>query len=164
MKTDQIDQIIHALVRAKDAHLEHANRLMVEHDYNAEFPAADAERFEEAITVLEALKRCTHMAGPDLMNAWAFRLVSLERDQLRARVKELEAHTCPRDPDAARYRKLQGWMSSNVPEGWREVENMAALCAWQDWAAMDAYLDTLGECNVGLMFRADRPVDDGLPF
>lgn len=103
MKTEQIDQIIHALVRAKDAHLEQANRLMVEHDYNAEFPAADAERFEEAITMLEALKRCTHMAGPDLMNAWAFRLVSMERSRLSARVKELEAHVCPAVTEALKY-------------------------------------------------------------
>lgn len=53
--------------------------------------------------------------------------------------------------DAARYRKLQGWMSSNVPEGWQEVERMAALCAWQSQEDMDSYLDSLGECQLGLM-------------
>ena len=53
--------------------------------------------------------------------------------------------------DAQRYRKLQRQMSSNVPEGWREVENMGSLCAWESWEAMDGYLDSLPECKVGLM-------------
>ena len=52
--------------------------------------------------------------------------------------------------DAERYRKLQRWMSSNVKEGWQEVESMGALCAYMSWGDMDRYLDELPDCNVGL--------------
>lgn len=65
--------------------------------------------------------------------------------------KELAEELCKHLDDAGRYRKLRGWMSSNVLEGWREVENMGALCAWQDRGAMNEYLDSLPECKVGLM-------------
>lgn len=58
--------------------------------------------------------------------------------------------------DAERYRKLQGWMSSNVPEGWEKVEMMGGLCAWMSWDHMDMYLDSLPECNCGLMEKAER--------
>ena len=58
--------------------------------------------------------------------------------------------------DAMRYRKLRGWMSGNVKESWQEVENMGALCAWESWDAMDEYLDSLSECNLGLMEKAPR--------
>lgn len=60
--------------------------------------------------------------------------------------------------DAARYVKLRGWMSSNVPEGWSEVERLGALAAWESWDAMDAYLDSLPECSVGLMSKALRGI------
>lgn len=63
--------------------------------------------------------------------------------------------------DAARYRKLRGWMSSNVPKGWQEVERMGALCAWMDWAAMNDYLDGLPECAVGLMSKPADGVPEG---
>lgn len=53
--------------------------------------------------------------------------------------------------DAARYRKLRGWMSGNVPETWKEVENMGAVAAWASWDEMDAYLDALPDCTHGLM-------------
>jgi hypothetical protein len=62
--------------------------------------------------------------------------------------------------DAARYQKLRGWMSSNVPEGWIEVERMGALCAWESWDAMDAYLDSLPNCAVGLMSKAPPAIRD----
>lgn len=55
---------------------------------------------------------------------------------------------------AARYRKLRGWMSSNVPEGWQQVEQLAAIACWVDWQAFEDSLDALPECNVGLMQRA----------
>lgn len=52
--------------------------------------------------------------------------------------------------DAERYRKLRRWMSSNVPEGWKEVCNYAAICCYVDWDSADEYLDNLPVCNVGL--------------
>jgi hypothetical protein len=52
--------------------------------------------------------------------------------------------------DSARYRKLQRWMASNVPEGWAEVEKLAALAAYIAIDSMDQALDALPECNVGL--------------
>lgn len=58
--------------------------------------------------------------------------------------------------DAMRYHKLRGWMSGNVKESWQEVENMGALCAWESWDAMGEYLDSLSECNLGLMEKAPR--------
>jgi len=53
--------------------------------------------------------------------------------------------------DAARYHKLRGWMSSNVQEGWQEVERAGAVAAWMGWQEADAYIDALPECTVGLM-------------
>lgn len=52
--------------------------------------------------------------------------------------------------DAERYRKLRRWMSSNVKEGWQEVERLGAIACYVDWDAFDAYLDELPVCNVGL--------------
>ena len=52
--------------------------------------------------------------------------------------------------DAERYCKLRRWMSSNVAEGWREVENLAAIACYVDWEHFDKALDALPECNVGL--------------
>lgn len=49
-----------------------------------------------------------------------------------------------------RYKKLRGWMSSNVPEGWKKVENLGAVAAYMSWETMDQELDALPECNVGL--------------
>ncbi len=54
--------------------------------------------------------------------------------------------------DAARYRKLRQWMSSNVKEGWQEVENLAAIACYVDWEHFDMSLDALPECNVGLCY------------
>jgi hypothetical protein len=53
--------------------------------------------------------------------------------------------------DAMRYRKLRRWMSSNVQEGWEEVERCGAVAAWMSWDDMDEYLDALPECTFGLM-------------
>jgi len=53
--------------------------------------------------------------------------------------------------DAVRYKKLRRWMSSNVKEGWEEVERMGAVASWVGWDDFDAYLDALPECAVGLV-------------
>lgn len=52
--------------------------------------------------------------------------------------------------DAERYRKLRRWMSSNVPEGWNEVQRLAAIACYVDWDTFDKCLDELPDCNVGL--------------
>lgn len=52
--------------------------------------------------------------------------------------------------DVGRYRKLQRWMASNVPEGWAEVEKLGGICAWMSMEDMDKALDALPICNVGL--------------
>ena len=72
---------------------------------------------------------------------------------LAGRVKSLEAeiagHTA-QEADAARYRKLRNWMSSNVKEGWSEVESLGAVACYMDWDTFDKHLDDLPECNFGL--------------
>lgn len=67
-------------------------------------------------------------------------------------VKELY-YQPPAQPDAERYRKLRAWMSSNVKEGWQEVERLGAIAAYVNWDEFDKYLDELPECNVGLCER-----------
>jgi hypothetical protein len=52
--------------------------------------------------------------------------------------------------NAKRYMKLRRWMSSNVKEGWDEVERLAAIACYVDWNEFDKCLDELPECNVGL--------------
>lgn len=49
-----------------------------------------------------------------------------------------------------RYEKLRRWMSSNVAEGWSEVEKLAAAACYVGWDAFDTQLDSLPVCNVGL--------------
>lgn len=56
-----------------------------------------------------------------------------------------------------RYKKLRGWMSSNVPEGWNKVENLAAVAAYMSWETMDQELDALPECNLGLCAKPLTP-------
>ncbi len=68
-------------------------------------------------------------------------------DELRREVEALRA-------DAERYQKLRGWMSSNVSEGWQQVEQLAAIACYVDWDAFDQTLDSLPTCDVGLMKRA----------
>ncbi len=57
--------------------------------------------------------------------------------------------------DAERYRKLRRWMSSNVKEVWARVEELGAIAANVCWDEMDASLDELPECNVGLCSVAE---------
>jgi hypothetical protein len=52
--------------------------------------------------------------------------------------------------DAARYRKLLCWMSTNVPEGWEVVCQVGAVAAWMGHPDADQFLDSLEEANVGL--------------
>jgi hypothetical protein len=52
--------------------------------------------------------------------------------------------------DAERYRKLRRWMGSNVPEGWQEVEKLAAISCYMGDDEFDASLDGMLICNVGL--------------
>lgn len=70
-----------------------------------------------------------------------------ERDELRAQVEAMRA-------DTDRFQKLLLWMSSNVPEGWSEVERLGAICAYVSLEDACAYLDNLSECNVGLCEKA----------
>ena len=50
-------------------------------------------------------------------------------------------------------------MSGNVPETWKEVENMGAIAAWASWDDMDVYLDALPDCTHGLMSPSDFNID-----
>lgn len=52
--------------------------------------------------------------------------------------------------DALRYRKLRNWMSSNVKEGWQQVEQLASVAVYVDWDEFDHCLDAMPKCNVGL--------------
>lgn len=54
------------------------------------------------------------------------------------------------DEDAQRYAKLRYWMSSNVKEGWDEVEKLGAIACYLSLDDFDKYLDSLPECNFGL--------------
>jgi hypothetical protein len=56
--------------------------------------------------------------------------------------------------DAERYAKLRWCMPSNVPEGRSIVEQLGAVAAWQGWSSMDAYLDSMEVCSVGLRSKA----------
>lgn len=49
-----------------------------------------------------------------------------------------------------RYKKLRGWMSCNVPEGWQKVQNLAAVGAYVSFEDMDKEVDALPECTIGL--------------
>jgi len=75
--------------------------------------------------------------------------------QMNGLIAEIEAELKKPDPepDALRYAKLRSWMSSNVKEGWQEVERLGAIAACVNWDEFDKYLDELPECNVGLCER-----------
>ncbi len=60
--------------------------------------------------------------------------------------------------DAERYLKLKKWMSSNVREGWEEVENLGGIACYAGFDEFDAYLDALPDCNVGL---CEKPKQKG---
>ena len=59
--------------------------------------------------------------------------------------------------NADRYERLRGWMSSNVPEGWDQVKQLAAIACYIDWDTFDTTLDLMGVCNVGLMQKTTNP-------
>jgi len=73
--------------------------------------------------------------------------------------------------DARRYRKLRRWMSSNVPEGLTQVEQLAAIACYIDWDAFDEVLDELPECEYGLcagcssnsIIREDSEIGKAMP-
>jgi hypothetical protein len=69
---------------------------------------------------------------------------------LKQQLAEQPADTEDNRVNAARYKKLRRWMSSNVQEGWTEVEHLGGIASWQGWNDMDQYLDTLPECEHGL--------------
>ena len=69
---------------------------------------------------------------------------------LEAKLSQAEARVAAMEKDAERYEKLRRWMSSNVPEGWQEVTQLAAIACYVSWDEFDARLDALPECNVGL--------------
>ena len=52
--------------------------------------------------------------------------------------------------DAERFKKLLGWMSSNVTEGWNEVCRVSAVATYVSHDEARAYLDDLPQCSVGL--------------
>lgn len=58
--------------------------------------------------------------------------------------------------DGLRYRKLREWMSSNVKEGWKEIENLSSIYTYVGFSEGDAYLDYLPDCNVGLWGDSDE--------
>lgn len=59
--------------------------------------------------------------------------------------------------DAARYYKLRRWMSSNVPEGWTQVEQLAAIACYMSWDDFDSALDALPQCEHGLCAGCSAP-------
>jgi hypothetical protein len=85
-------------------------------------------------------------------NAWVIDRDNLLAGEIRAITAALlreKARADGAEKDAKRYSKLRRWMS-NVTEGWREVENLAALACYMDWQTFDNALDALPECSVGL--------------
>jgi hypothetical protein len=55
--------------------------------------------------------------------------------------------------DAFRFHKLLGWMSSNVKEGWDQVCMVASVATYVSHPEACEFLDSLPECNVGLMAK-----------
>lgn len=79
---------------------------------------------------------------------------TIPRPRLR-RDEEMAAKVRQDTVDAERYRKLRRWMSSNVKEGWEEVEKLGALACYASWDDFDEFLDSLPVCNVGLCFKRE---------
>ena len=77
-----------------------------------------------------------------------------------ATLREKAAEADELRKDAERYRKLRGWMSSNVKEGWGRVTDLSAVFCYVSWQEGDSYLDNLPECNVGLM-QKDAAIAQG---
>ena len=78
-----------------------------------------------------------------------------------ARLREKAAEADELRKDAERYRKLRGWMSSNVKEGWGRVTDLSAVFCYVSWQEGDSYLDNLPECNVGLMQKDAAIAQEG---
>jgi len=101
---------------------------------------------------------------PEAQTARALEDIAQQATELPGHVRELMmdaarllngSRQAPGDrTNASRYRKLRGWMSSNVQEGWQQVEQLAAIACYVDWDTFDLALDDLPECNVGLMQRS----------
>ncbi len=75
-------------------------------------------------------------------------------DDIESLADKAQPHIEPNSKDVERYHKLRGWMSSNVKEGWTEVERLAAISCYLSWEDFDQYLDELDICNVGLMQKS----------
>lgn len=91
-------------------------------------------------------------AERDLAEAQKWRGVMTDiADAAQRRAESAERREQEALKDAERYKKLRGWMSSNVKEGWREVENLAAVACYAGWGDFDAQLDDMAQCAVGLM-------------
>lgn len=103
-----------------------------------------------AIDVKAALAKCCNQCD-DGVRVLAAELATLR--EKAAMVDELRK-------DAERYRKLRGWMSSNVKEGWGRVTDLSAVFCYVSWQEGDSYLDNLPECNVGLM-QKDAAIAQG---
>lgn len=54
---ENLRQVIYAMERARDANRAHAARLLAKLDYNAEFPAEDADSLDEGIKLITAVGR-----------------------------------------------------------------------------------------------------------
>ena len=78
-----------------------------------------------------------------------------------ATLREKAAEADELRKDAERYRKLRGWMSSNVKEGWGRVTDLSAVFCYVSWQEGDSYLDNLPECNVGLMQKDAAIAQEG---
>lgn len=85
-----------------------------------------------------------------LTKSWQdFETATDERDALKHRLAEAQKN-------AGRYEKLRRWMSSNVADGWSEIEKLAALACYVGWDAFDNQLDALPVCNFGLCQVAEQ--------
>ena len=94
----------------------------------------------------------------EIAEVWA--LLDAERAGRAALIRRIEQERDELRKDAERYRKLRGWMSSNVKEGWGRVTDLSAVFCYVSWQEGDSYLDNLPECNVGLM-QKDAAIAQG---
>lgn len=110
-------------------------------------PAPQAGAAHSVVSIMRAMgKNYSGRHVWDKLDAAACCLAADEIERLRATEQPSQ--------DAERYRKLRRWMSSNVAEGWTQVEQLAAIACYVSWDAFDESLDALPECNFGLAARA----------
>ena len=108
---------------------------------------------DERKAALRFSETCADGEGFDVPVAMMNRLaeLGLVKKMARGRFEQTEALLHLRTSDnAARYEKLRRWMASNVQEGWKEVENLAAIACYAGFSEFDQALDALPECSVGL--------------